>query len=267
MRRAWGGAALAAGILAAVGWWQLHKAQAQPTAKLQWIWFDEGKPAVSAPAATRYFRKVFAIDRDFQRPVDEAELDITADNAFTVWVNGTLIGKGDDWKRVYRFDVQKHLKHGKNIIAVEARNDGGAAGLLVRLGFVPNGLDKRAVYSDATWKASKTAADGWQKADFDDKGWPAVQALGPYGQAGPWQGLVWDAGGGDERFTVPEGFRVERAVKHPAGDEKFSLVNMCFDAKGRLLVSRESGPILLCTDPDAKGVLQTVRTYCTQHKN
>ena len=28
--------------------------------------------------------------------VDEAELDITADDSFTVWINGTEVGKGDN---------------------------------------------------------------------------------------------------------------------------------------------------------------------------
>src|SRR5262249_4766024 len=47
----------------------------------------------------------------------------------------------------------------------------------------------------------------------------------------------------------------------------FSLVNMTFDGRGRLLVSQENGPVLLCTDPDKDGVLQNVRPYCEQVKN
>src|SRR5262249_1016844 len=69
------------------------------------------------------------------------------------------------------------------------------------------------------------------------------------------------------RFTVPEDFKVEQAVRLPDDDRTFSLVNMCFDNQGRLLVSREGGPVMLCTEPDAKGVLQKVRPYCTQVKN
>jgi putative heme-binding domain-containing protein len=42
---------------------------------------------------------------------------------------------------------------------------------------------------------------------------------------------------------------------------------MTFDGKGRLLVSQENGPVLLCTDPDKDGVLQNVRPYCEQVKN
>src|SRR5262245_43202541 len=94
-----------------------------PAASLHWIWFDEGNPLQDAPAETRYFRKVFTIDRPVAKPVDEGTLDITADNAFTVWVNGKEVGRGDRWERVYRFDVTSLLVHGKNVVAVEAHND------------------------------------------------------------------------------------------------------------------------------------------------
>src|SRR5438105_2646331 len=60
----------------------------QTAAEAQWIWFDEGNPAAEAPAETRYFRRVFEINRPVSNPIDEAALDVTADNAYTVWVNG-----------------------------------------------------------------------------------------------------------------------------------------------------------------------------------
>ena len=59
----------------------------------------------------------------------------------------------------------------------------------------------------------------------------------------------------DELLTYnAKPFPPELAVQPPANDKTFSLVNMTFDNKGRLLVSRENGPVLLCTDPDDKGV-------------
>jgi putative heme-binding domain-containing protein len=233
---------------------------------VNWIWLNEGDPAAGRPVETVYFRRTFTIDRPVQKVVDEGTLDITADNAFTVWLNGVEIGQGTQWQQVYTFDVMKHLVNGKNVLAVKATNtEPSPAGLLVRLGYVPNGQDRRALASDAQWKASKEAPENWFKPDFDDSKWPNVKVIGPYGKAGPWRNVAW-AGGGDERFTVPEGFTVELAVKPPMNDN-FSLVNMCFDAKGRLLVSREGGPVLLCTEPDAKGVLQSVKPYCEQVKN
>jgi putative heme-binding domain-containing protein len=120
--------------------------------------------------------------------------------------------------------------------------------------------------SDRTWKTSKTAADGWQKAEYDDSKWIAAKEIGAYGQAGPWRGLAWGAGG-SERFTVPSGFVVEMAVQNPNPTDAFSLVNMTFDNKGRLLISREDGPVLLCTEPNKAGVFEKVEPYCTQVQN
>src|SRR5262245_616547 len=223
-----------------------RNAEAQPAPAVQWVWFNEGDPAREAPAGTRYFRTVFKIDRPVEKVVDEGTLDITADDPFTVWVNGAEVGKGDDSRKVFCFDVQKHLVHGDNVVAVEARNAAGPAGLLVRLAYVPNGQSRLALGSDGSWKASKTAKEGWQKVDFNDADWSAVKVLGAYGQAGPWKDVRFP-GGGDDRFTVPEGFRVEMVVppepKAPALDPRlpFSLINMTFDAGGRLLVAQERG--------------------------
>src|SRR5436305_736920 len=82
------------------------------------ICFREGDPDTSAPQGNRYFRRSFSVGRW----ADEAVLDITADNAFTVWINGHKIGSGDNWKKVYRFDVRAQIVDGRNVIAVEARN-------------------------------------------------------------------------------------------------------------------------------------------------
>jgi putative heme-binding domain-containing protein len=250
-------------VFAAVaGTWAGRKPPQHSPSDLQWIWFDEGDPAAEAPAETRYFRRVFSV----LRPSEEASLEITADNRFTVWLNGAEVGRGDDWHRVARFDVKKHLSVGTNVLAVEAHNTDGPAGLLARLSFIPGGQTRVTLVSDGAWKASRAAAEGWRKADFAENGWTPVQVIGPYGSAGPWRDLVWGEGRG-ERFTVPPGFRVEMAVQNPDPKDPFSLINLTFDARGRLLISQENGPVLLCTRPDKDGVFQTVKPYCKQVRN
>jgi putative heme-binding domain-containing protein len=245
--------------------WQ---AQAQAAPALQWIWFDEGNPLQDAPAETRFFRRTFTLEKAAGKTPDEAVLEITADNAYTVWVNGVEVGTGNDWAFVQSYDVEKALVAGKNVLAVQARNEGGPAGLLVRLRYGVKGKPKQTLVSDANWKAAKAAGKGWEKADFDDSKWKPALALVEHG-GGPWGN---SAPGGarppaQRRFTVPEGFRIEQAVENPNPTDTFSLVNMTFDARGRLLVSREGGPILVCTDPDDKGVCRAVRPYCTQVTN
>src|SRR5436305_5156930 len=160
MRR---GSLLAVFLLAASAaalWWHAGRnpLQAQPLRGVQWIWFDEGDPLSDAPAATRYFRRTLTIDRPGPRVVTEAQIDITADNAFTIWVNGVSVGSGDRWEQLYRFDVRKYLRPGKNLLAIEARNDGGPAGLIVRLSYTLSKQRKQLLTSDGTWKASKSAA-------------------------------------------------------------------------------------------------------------
>lgn len=227
-------------------------AYAQPG--VQWIWSSDASPRRADP---QFFRKTFNVPR----PVDDATLDITADRAYAVWVNGQQVGTGDDWMTVKRFDVRQHLHAGPNTIAVRATAGEHTAGLLVRLGFIPNGMSRLAVVSDGTWHATgKPVAADWTAPEFNDRGWPTAKVIGPVA-GGPWKGLTWEAGG-DDRFTTQPGFHVEKVADAPAGDAKFSLINMCFDARGRLFLSRERGPVLICTDPDARGVYRTVRPYC-----
>src|SRR5436190_18456495 len=75
-------------------------------AELYWIWTSEAKTTSELPAGTRWFRKTFFIDRPIANPMDDAILEVTADNGFTVWFNGVQVGTGNDWHRMYRFDVK-----------------------------------------------------------------------------------------------------------------------------------------------------------------
>lgn len=238
---------------------------AQTAGGVAWIWSNEGDPSRQAPEGIRHFRKVFVgKPHDSAGPiVVEGDLDITADDAFRVWINGVEVGRGDNPGRVYRFDVARHIVMGPNVLAVEARNAGGPAGLLVRLGYVPSNSPRLLIRGDSSWKWSKDAPEGWLRPEFNDSAWSAAGELGPYGQAGPWRRLTWDAGG-DDRFSVPPGFRVEMAARSPDPKGPFSLINLDFDDQGRLLVSQEGGPVLLCSQPDAEGVFQSVRPYCDQ---
>jgi putative heme-binding domain-containing protein len=238
----------------------------EPAGGVQWIWTNEGNPRIEAPAGQRYFRRVFTINRRLAKPVEDAVLDITADDAFRAWVNGVEVGHGARWEHLFHFDVTNHLIGGANVIAVEARNEGGPAGLVVRLSYIPKGQTREVVVSDAQWKTARKSENGWQRLKFDDSQRQPAKALGRYGQTEPWKTAATSMPNAD-RFTVPPGFRVEEAVKPPAGDKVFSLVNMTFDARGRLLVSREDGPTLLCTDANKDGIFQTVRPYCTLVKN
>ncbi|MFT3882299.1 MAG: c-type cytochrome [Gemmatales bacterium] len=252
-----------------------HTANADDKSELSSIWTPEAKGTMQLPAGTRWFRKTFQIDRPIANPVDDALLEVTADDGFTVWFNGHEVGTGDTWRQIYRFDVKKWAKHGTNVIAVAANNTSpSAAGLLARMTVTPNGKSKMAFNSDVSWKSTATEPPAnWTQIDFNDSAWNPVHVIGSYGTTKPWGKINWDSAPTSSRFTVPEGFVVETVIPPTPNMSKvdnklpFSIINMTFDNKGRLLVSQERGPVLLCTDPNSDGVMQNIRPYCKQVKN
>jgi hypothetical protein len=124
---------------------------------------------------------------------ENTRLYITADDYFTVWVNGKNVAssgpeQGNDrvWQNVRSVDVGKILHPGNNVIAVKAINAGGSAGLLVRLESKGHSL----LLSNAAWKVSELPSepDGWTSAAFDDSAWKSATVEAEIGE-GPWQTL------------------------------------------------------------------------------
>jgi hypothetical protein len=152
-----------------------------------WIWSNEGDPKTDAPVEPRFFRRSFELPAG--AAVRNAVLKISADDAFTVWLNGTEIGSGEKWDSPGRFDVSKSLKAGTNVLAVRAENKPAPvkenpAGLIVSLEIDSAG-QRVSIRSDALWHVEKKEMEGWRDAGFDDKQWARAMVTAPYGQA-PW---------------------------------------------------------------------------------
>ncbi|MFG2890972.1 alpha-L-rhamnosidase [Streptomyces sp. NPDC048248] len=154
-----------------------------------WIWFPEGDPASSAPAATRWFRGRV----DVPDGVVRARLVVAADDGCTTYVNGTRVahtdadGAADNWRRPVVADVTDLLRGGPAVIATAATNETeGPAGLLVALELMASDGTVSTVATDATWKAlDKEPSGGWESADHDDASWPAAKVAAAWG-SGPW---------------------------------------------------------------------------------
>lgn len=153
-----------------------------------WIWFPEGDPAGSAPAATRWFRGRV----DVPEGVTRARLVMTADDGFTAHVNGTQVAHteadsaADNWRRPVVVDVTAQLRPGAAVVAVSATNaTTGPAGLLGVLELTTaDGV--RALTTDGTWKTTDKEPEGdWRSAEYDDGPWAASKVLAPWG-SGPW---------------------------------------------------------------------------------
>ena len=136
-------------------------------AKPQWIW-AEGSPLPSHV----YFRRDFTLANKPQT----AKLSITCDDSYELTINGKAVAHNALWYTMQDLNVAPYLKTGANVIAVEAHNVDGPAGLLVE----GSGFD-----SNADWKASTSPFAGWKSVNFDDSSWMAAKSEGEVGVQ-PW---------------------------------------------------------------------------------
>jgi len=141
----------------------------------EWIWTDEqGDPRTTAPTVVRYFRRSF----ELPEAGIGAWLQVAVDDAYVAYVNGVEVGSGDSWEKPGLHDVSKHVREGRNTLAVKASNEGGPAGLLAVLRVQPRTGDEIVIGSDATWKATGGEYEGWLALDHDDARWENARSLG-----------------------------------------------------------------------------------------
>ncbi|MPY58734.1 Bacterial alpha-L-rhamnosidase [Streptomyces spongiae] len=157
-----------------------------------WIWFPEGDPANSVPAATRWFRGA----ADLPDGITGATLALTVDNVYTVSVNGVEVARTDletdheNWRRPAVIDVLDWIRTGDNVVAVSATNaTPGPAGVIAVL-TVRTASGEQRIVTDASWKATdKEPPAGWREVGFDDGDWPAARVAAAWG-GGPWGRVV-----------------------------------------------------------------------------
>jgi putative heme-binding domain-containing protein len=219
--------------------------------RAQWIWRD----AVAAGEEKVFFRREFELPPD----VVSAAVTVTCDNWNQVWINGHDLGFAGDWANPRSYEVAAHLKQGgRNVIAVEGRNQGGSAGMALRFRATLKDGRKLFVMSDANWQCSLEVPPNWQSPEFSSARWPKAVVLRPMG-AKPWGPVIVpeaEGSGAPEeataKYQVAPGFRLERLYGVPK--DQGSWVAMTVDGQGRLLCADQYGMIYRVTPAaDAKG--------------
>ena len=196
-----------------------------------WIWHPTGTSSNATPAESRYFRKSF-----FVKEPSRLAVDATADNAFTLYLDGKPVATGTDWHTTQGFEAK--LAIGPHVLAAVASNEApGPAGFLVRGGVLPLGQGVP-IHTNSSWKTSGTvpAGDEWTKIAFDDSRWVRAADLGPLG-SGPW-GALASSQDLAERFRVLPGFRIGMVASPSVTG---SVVAFTFDPDGVPCVSIEEG--------------------------
>ena len=143
-----------------------------------WIWSAETRPN-----QTVWARRAFDLPTD--AAIRTAVASLSADNRFTLWINGKRIGSHEPWMELASFDIRGALRPGHNTAAVEASNDDGLAGLAagIHIGF-ENGRTAR-ILSDTSWRVTDQPEPAWMEPAFDDRHWHPATRVAAYG-AGPW---------------------------------------------------------------------------------
>ena len=158
-----------------------------------WIWFPEGDPAVSAPVATRWFRKVFTVPTGVN--IAQAVATMVGDNMFTLYINGQIalaVENQNFWQHYGQADISGFLVPGTNVLAIAVINDGASpnpAGLIGSLDLTYSNGQTNSFQTDGSWIAANQLFDNWNQTNFVATGWSNAMVLGAYGIA-PWNNFA-----------------------------------------------------------------------------
>jgi hypothetical protein len=143
------------------------------TGKARWIWATRELPE---PAPLRFEAvKEFSLSR----PEGTGHARVFADRAYTLRVNGSLVGSGSQkpGDPLDDYDLSTRMRPGRNEIAIEASSPTGAGGILFWLDLGDGG----SVVSDASWEI-QTGPEGskrrravvWGRPPMYPWGYPAL---------------------------------------------------------------------------------------------
>lgn len=145
------------------------------------IWHRERKydRDVLPEPGKRYFRHLFTLPG---KQVQFAQVMISVDHAYTLFLNGKTISSGSDWRKVDKMDVRHLLEAGKNIIAFEGINEGNLAnpaGILFALKVIYSDGEEQIIQSGKDWLSTdKQPGNTWTNVGFDDQTWINVRNYG-----------------------------------------------------------------------------------------
>ncbi|WP_370614355.1 family 78 glycoside hydrolase catalytic domain [Mumia qirimensis] len=150
-----------------------------------WIWTSDASTG-GAPGEPRAFRQTW--EAPAGRSAVSAEILITADDSFRLWLNGDLLGETqgaeNEWQQSHLYDAA--LEPDRNVVAVRTTNGAGSpGGLLAKIRTTWSDGSTTVATTDKTWKVSKQIPAGFEAPAFDDTSWESAKELAPYGQ-GQW---------------------------------------------------------------------------------
>jgi hypothetical protein len=148
-----------------------------------WIWQADENGAVAAAAGTKYFRRVIQVDTT---TLSAARMLVSADNSYTLWINGSEVHQGVDWKTPGEVPIKEYLKPGNNVIALSVTNsEASPAGLIAAVRLEGKDGNVQTICTDGSWLSGVSEVNGWRDDMKAPDGWKAARVMGPVSIA-PW---------------------------------------------------------------------------------
>lgn len=169
-------------------WWfnqppGLAQTQAVPEVPGQllgdWIW----APRTVNSQVCHFWR---AFDLPANNPVTRAQLEMTVDNGFILFLDGQELGRGDEWEQLFAMDLTALLGPGHHVLAIRAINDAEAAGLIFGLRIELTNGEVIQLKSDLDWWIAPEPAKGWENCFEALPDWRRPIKAGEIGQPPRW---------------------------------------------------------------------------------
>jgi uncharacterized membrane protein/mono/diheme cytochrome c family protein len=145
------------------------------------IWHPEIKfdRSVLPEPGKRYFRKTITLPTT---AIKAANLLISVDHSYVLYLNGTKVLEGSNWEKVGKLNVTKFLKPGENLIAIAGTNEGSIAnpaGLLFSMKVAYDNGAISQIDSDTSWLSTADIPDpNWASKGYKDTEWNTVRNYG-----------------------------------------------------------------------------------------
>lgn len=160
--------------------------EARVRSKPYWVWSSDNEEDWSRKWSA--FRKTF----DVSIKVLSAEVTITGSSCCEVFINGASVGSVDKWGLIRHFKAGKHVRQGRNVVAVralggqrlwfnhiQAERSAFVLELTVR---GPRGRRLR-IGTDRTWLTRVGLRNlQWTRLDAATRGWRGAEEIAPLGE-------------------------------------------------------------------------------------
>ncbi|KAK0477346.1 hypothetical protein IW261DRAFT_1487235 [Armillaria novae-zelandiae] len=147
---------------------------AMSMAGVRWIRTNETSAAGVDPLGHRPFRKT--ISSPYGKAAVCGKVVITADDEYTLYVNGNNIGSGSNWQTMQAYSIPI-LDADENLIAVDSLNtQPTVAGLIAGVLVAYNDGTSETYYTDNSWKTlAATSPTDFEATDLDDSSWMSAK--------------------------------------------------------------------------------------------